>query len=133
MRARCGSSPAAWAYLISRGKALPGCSVRRDLRPRLELARSLQLPRHLRLGPLKLGEAIQFRLVWRRLDVDRDPVRREHLAEKATRLGLFCAVNDFDAGQGVGHIRACGWACLRDFPFGGARSELEGFAAASRP
>ena len=91
------------------GEALPGCGERRDLgRRRLELARGLQLPRHLRLGPHELGEAIQFRFVRRRLDVDRDPVRREHLAEKATRLHFLGAVNDFDAGQDGGRARARG-------------------------
>ena len=70
-----------------------------DLRLRLELARGLQLPRHLRLGPLEPGKAIQFRFVRRRLDVDRDPVRREHFAEKATRLHFLGAVDDFDAGK----------------------------------
>ena len=90
-------------------EALLGCGVRRDLRlRRLELARGLQLPRHLRLGPLELGEAIQFRFVRGRLDVDRDPVRREHFAEKATRLRFLGAVDDFDAGKDGGRARARG-------------------------
>ena len=77
------------------GEALPSGDERRDLgRRRLELARGLQLPRHLRLGPHELGEAIHFRFVRRRLDVDRDPVRREHLAEKAARLRFLGAIND---------------------------------------
>ena len=89
------------------GEALPGCGVRRDLgRRRLELARGLQLPGRLRLGPHELGEAIHFRFVRRRLDVDRDPVRREHLAEKATRLRFLGAINDTDAGQDGGRARA---------------------------
>ena len=53
--------------------------------------------------PARRSTSVLFGAV---LDVDCDPILREHLAEKAARLRFLGAVNDFYAGQGGGRARA---------------------------
>ena len=93
------------------GEAFARRGARRELGRRdLQLARGLQLPSLLSFPLKESGEALRFRFVRRRLDVDRDPIRRaQHLAEQAARLRLLGAIDDLDAGErSTGRVRRRG-------------------------